>query len=358
MTRIGVDGHVLTGKFQGTRTTLSRLLRAVAEQIGDRSLIVYSDDPREARALLSSPPYEFAALGHAGSLRRLLHVLPSAFRRDRIDLGVFQYIAPLTGRHLVFVHDILPITHPQYFPWRMRLQLGLFLRLSVKRAAMVVAVSEYTRRELELRLGISPDRLRVVLNGPSFEPTVFDTPYRPASDRYILTVGRIEQRKNIPLLVEAFQKAAVPGVRLVIVGTHDAGFDYVLPDDPMIEWRRGIDDAALIDLYRGAGLFVYPSAAEGFGMPLLDALLFGLPVISSDRTAMAEVGADLADFFDPESPDATGILADRIRGHFGIAPISPPSDAARIALAARFDWNRSAIDFLNAVDDATAHRSR
>jgi len=358
MVKIGVDGHVLTGKFQGTRSTLSRLLRAVAPRIGERELIVYSDDTDEARALLDAPPYRFAALAHVGSLRRLLHTMPRLFRRDRVDLGVFQYIAPLTGRHLVFVHDILPITHPQYFPWTMRAKLAIFLRLSVQRAAMVVAVSDYTRGELERRLKIPPARLRTVLNGPSFDTEVFASLARPASDRYVLTVGRIEQRKNVPLLVAAFCKAAVPGVRLVIVGTHDAGFDYALPDDPTIDWRRNLDEAALIDLYRGASLFVYPSAAEGFGMPLLDALLFGLPVISSNRTAMAEVGAGLAEFFDPEAPDAVALLAERIAAHFADRPVARPDEDQRKTLSAHFNWDRSADDFLNAVDAATAPSAR
>lgn len=348
--KIGIDGHVLTGKFQGTRSTLSSLLRALAARPSGHEIIVYSDDPDEARKMLGADHFRYEALGSAGSIKRLFSIFPRLFRRDRVDLGVFQYMAPMTGRHIVFIHDLLPISHPRFFPWKMRMRTRIFFTLAIRRAAMVVAVSEFTKAEVGRLYGLGPDRLHLVRNGPSFPPEAFAGDPQPASERYVMAVGRIEARKNVPLLVDAFLKADVPGVRLVIVGAHDLGFDYRLPDDPRIELRKGLNDAALVDLYRAASLFVYPSAAEGFGLPLLDALLFGLPVISSDRTAMAEVGEGLATFFDPDATDAVDVLAARIAGHFGRMLVPAPTAAERVALAVRFSWDRAAEDFLAAVD--------
>lgn len=356
--RIGVDGHVLTGRFQGTRSTLSALLRAMAPRLGGREVIVYSDAPEEARALLGVEGYRYAGLGHAGSIKRLLAVFPRLFRRDRVDLGVFQYMMPLTGRHIVFIHDLLPITHPHLFPFAMRLRTRIFFGLAIRRAAMVLAVSEYTRGEIARLYRIEPERLRVVLNGPSFPAATYAGPRAPGAERYILAVGRIEPRKNVPLLVDAFLRADLPDVQLVVVGSHDNGFDYRLPDDPRIVGRRGLDDARLIDLYRGASLFVFPSAAEGFGIPLLDALLFGLPVIASHRTAMAEIATGVAETFDPLAPDACDVLARRIAGHFANAPVAAPDAAQRAALAARFNWDRAADAFFAAVDAATSVEQR
>lgn len=349
--RIGIDGHVLTGRFQGTRSTLSALLRSVAPRLGGRELIVYSDDPREAAAMLGAEGIRHEALGRGGSIKRLLSI-PRLFRRDRVTLGVFQYIAPLTGRHVVFIHDLLPITHPHLFPFAMRLRTRIFFSIAIRRAAMVLAVSEFTRREVERLYGLGPDRLRTVLNGPSFAPETLAGDHRPAGERYILNVGRIEPRKNVPLLVDAFLKADLADVKLVIVGSHDNGFDYRLPDDPRIVWKQGISDEELVALYRGASLVVYPSEAEGFGIPLLDALLFGIPVLASDRTAMKEIAAGIAETFDPTAAEAPDLLARRIAGHFGGAPIPAPTRAQRDALFARFNWDRAAEDFLAAVDAA------
>ncbi|MFZ3484872.1 glycosyltransferase family 4 protein [Sphingomonas sp. 3-13AW] len=316
----------------------------------DRTAIVYSDAPEEARELLGTETYEHAALSHSSSIRRLLRVFPALFRRDRVDLGVFQYMAPLTGRHIVFIHDLLPITHPHLFPLKVRVRTHLFFSLSIRRAAAVVAVSRYTHDEIARIFPSVRHKLRTVLNGPSFPPETYDAPAISSPDRYILTVGRIEPRKNGVLLAEAFRRAAVPGVRLVIVGAWDPEFPRGSIEGAGVEVRQGVNDTALVALYRGASLFAYPSSAEGFGVPLLDATLFGLPVIASNRTALPEVGGDLVEYFDPDAPDAVDQLANRIRGHFEDQPIRRPNEAARAAQAARFSWDRAAIDFLAAVD--------
>jgi len=345
---IGFDAHVLTGKYQGTRSTLTNLLRALGDRIGTRRLIVYADDPVAARAAIGVDAFEYVALAGRGAIRRLL-AFPRLFRRDGVTIGVFQYIAPLAGRHVVFVHDILPLTHPRYFPLGMRLRMRVFGALAIRRAALVIVVSEDTRAAVQARFRLPPERLRVVLNGPSFPQAAYDGA-EPAALRYILTVGRIERRKNVGLLIEAFRAAGLADVRLVIVGAVDAGFGFEVPHDPRVDLRSRVPEDALIALYRGASLFVYPSAAEGFGIPLLDATLFGIPTIASNRTALPEVGGDLVRSFDPEAADAVPTLAALIAGHFGASPVPAPSAAQRRAQAGRFCWERAADAFLAGID--------
>ena len=354
MIRIGVDGHVLTGKFQGTRTTLSSMLRKVAPLLGERELVVYSDDPKEAAGLLARPQFAYRDLGGAGSIKRLFALFPKLFRRDRIDVGVFQYIAPFSGRHIVFIHDILPLTHPHLFPFKVRLRTRLFYTLSIRRAALVAVVSDYTRQQVQQKFGVPAARLQTVLNGPSFEREVYFAEKTPPDERYIMTVGRIEPRKNTALLAEAFRKSGVEGVKLKIVGSFDPEFERGKVEGDNVEILTGLDDDALVALYRGAALFVYPSEAEGFGLPLLDAVLFGLPVISSNRTSLPEVGGSLATYFDPTAPDAADILALLIQAHFGEEPIVRPTLEQRQAHAEQFDWSRSARQFLDAVDAVVA----
>lgn len=347
--RMGVDGHVLTGRYQGTRTTLSNLLREVAPRLKCCVAIIYSDDPAAAYHLINTDAFEYHSLGSAGSIRRLSRTLPVLFKRDRIDIGIFQYMTPLTGKHIVFIHDLLPLTHPHLFPLKIRVRTRLFFWLSIRRAAGVVAVSRYTHAEIARVFPFARRKLFTVLNGPSFAPEIYTAPCTPSPNRYILTVGRIEPRKNIALLFTAFRRAAVPGIRLVIVGSWDPDFPRGSIEGDDVEVRSEVDDALLINLYRGASLFAYPSEAEGFGVPLLDATLFGLPVIASDRTALPEVGGSLAEYFDPTASDAVDVLAARLKEHFTDNPIRCPTNEEREAQAAQFSWSRAADDFLTAV---------
>jgi glycosyltransferase involved in cell wall biosynthesis len=350
--RIGIDAHVITGKFQGTRTTLLSLLQALARLSPSHDIVVYTEDPVQAATVVGSTSFAYRTLAHSGPIKRLLKTFPRLLREDRADVAVFQYNTPIFGpaKRIVFIHDILPITHPQFFPLVNRLRIWLFFTLSVRRSALVIVVSEYTRQMVQSYYKLPAERVHIVLNGPSFPSATYTTSKCPERPRYILTVGRIEKRKNIALLVEAFRRADVPAVRLVIVGAHDLGYGYRFPDDPRIENKVGLDDDALVKLYREASLFVYPSAAEGFGIPLLDALLFGIPTIASDQTAMKEIATGIALTFDPVRPDAEEVLARHIAGHFGDAPIPAPTADQRAALHDRFNWDQAATAFLSAVE--------
>jgi glycosyltransferase involved in cell wall biosynthesis len=335
------------------------LLQALGKCRTQHDLVVYTDNPERAQALLGEHCFHYVALGGAGRIKRLLVVLPRLLRRDRIDVAVFQYTAPILGRtkRVVFIHDILPLTHPQYFPFFNRLRVFLFFSISIRQAAIVLVVSEYTRQAVLARYKLPTYSVQTVRNGPSFDREVYKAPCVPAKPLYILTVGRIEARKNVPMLVEAFRKAEVPELRLVVVGAFDLGFEYVFPEDSRIEIRAGVSDEDLITLYRGASLFVYPSAAEGFGLPLLDALLFGLPTISSDRTAMAEIGDGIAAMFDPTADGAADRLAMLIAGHFGGHPVHAPSESQQRDLAERFSWDRAAVDLVAAIESINGLRS-
>ena len=352
---LGFDGHVLTGKFQGTRTTLGNLLKALAREAEPNEIAVFCDDPAEARRNLGEHDaqidrLQFLALTTRSSLKRLLIEIPQKLTRLGIGYGVFNYIAPLRGRSVVIIHDVLPVTHKQFFPTLFRIRSVIWYFISVHRARLVVCVSDYSARELLHHFGRGlAHKVCTIHNGPSFAVDAYFEPDSERQPRYILCVGRIEQRKNVHLLVDAFTKAKVDGVDLVIVGSYDHGFAYDFPDDPRIRRISGLDEQDLIELYRGTSLFVYPSAAEGFGLPLLDSVLFGIPTLASDRTAMPEVAGDLAEYFDPTAPGAAEWLANRIAAHFGDRPVARPGLDARRAHAEKFSWSGAARALLQAV---------
>ncbi|MEP9404574.1 glycosyltransferase family 1 protein [Sphingomonas sp. VNH70] len=349
--RIGIDAHVVTGRFQGTRTTLTRLLQALARRAPPHDVFIYSEDPVVAKSSIGDSNFRHEKIEQGGGIKRLLKIFPRIFQRDHIDVGIFQYNTPLLSKtkNIVFIHDILPMTHPQFFPIVNRIRIWIFFSISIARSSLVVTVSEYTRQQVLRFYRLAPNRVLTILNGPSFNPACYNLPRLKPANPYVLAVGRIEERKNIHLLVDAFHKTNVEA-NLIVVGAFDLGFKYEFPNDSRIESRKGLGDLSLIELYRGASLFVYPSAAEGFGLPLLDAMLFGVPTIASCLTAMEEIAGNMIETFDPTDPSACDWLAARITSHFAEKPVAALDTVQRTALAGRFNWDNAADRLIKAVE--------
>jgi glycosyltransferase involved in cell wall biosynthesis len=224
------------------------------------------------------------------------------------------------------VHDLAILRAPGAFPRWHRLYGSAGLRRVLRSADAVVAVSEFTRDEVVELAGVPADRVRVVPNGvdPVFVP---DGP-RVDGD-YVLAVGTLEPRKNLARAVEAAQ---VAGVELRVVGAR--GWGGVDVDG----WVGEVPDTELAALYRGARCVLYPSLYEGFGLPVLEAMACGVPVVTSRGTAMEEVAGEAAVLVDPldVSAIAEGIATSAARR----------DELVRVGLerARAFDWKQSADD--------------
>lgn len=364
--KVGFDASVLKGRYQGSKTVLARLATAMALAAPDMDIQLYSSSSLELR----DAPENLKHVKTTPALRllELAWRLPSASIRNDLQAMIYQYImAPWEKRGVVVIHDILPITHPHLFSLFFRLRSAILFSISIISARLIVSVSEYTSGEIAARFPSAASRVVTVPNGPSFSAPVYfsrslDDDKEPFEFRdlvYILCVGRIEKRKNIDLLISAFKAASLPAVSLVIVGALEGEPVDGLEGSGVVH-LTGVSDEMLISLYRSASLFVYPSEAEGFGLPLLDSVLFGVPTLASGLTAMPEVGGALAEYFDPTQPDAATQLAARITAHFGGHRVRAPSLAARVDHAARYSWERSGrilIDRLR-VQDADARQFR
>jgi len=208
------------------------------------------------------------------------------------------YYAPLRPRvpTVVTVHDLAVLRRPDWFPRWTRTYAPRVVPQMIRAATRVIAVSEFTAREVETVLRIPRDRVRVVPNGvdPAFTP---DGP-RVDGD-YVLAVGTLEPRKNLRRTIEATRRL---GVELRVVG--DRGWGGV---EAGVGWLGRVDDDELARLYRGARCLVYPSLYEGFGIPVAEALACGTPVVTSRDSAMAEVAQGLGVLVDPE--DVASIAA-------------------------------------------------
>jgi glycosyltransferase involved in cell wall biosynthesis len=204
------------------------------------------------------------------------------------------YHAPLRSRIPVVatVHDLAVLREPGHFrPWT-RLHAAAWLKPALRAAARVIAVSEFTKREVVELAGVPADRIRVVPNGAD---PAFAAEGPAAEGDYVLAVGTLEPRKNLARLAEATRTL---GLELRVVGAPGWGGVELSG----ARWLGRLPDEEVAALYRGALCLAYPSLYEGFGIPVLEAMRCGAPVVTSAGSAMAELADGAAELVDPLDP--------------------------------------------------------
>ena len=210
----------------------------------------------------------------------------------------------LARRHVVMIHDLSPWDHPDWFGRGYRLKTLVMNRAWSRFSPMVLFPSQFSADRASALLGIEPGRARVVGNAHRWREGV---PRRdPSADPYVLTVSTLSTRKNLQLIIDAWQETRRrrPGLRLKVVG---AAGNAVLRGGATVDTRAGVDvlgyvsETELDELFIGATALVSASRYEGFNIPVLDALCLGVPTAISDIPVHRELYADNAEFFDPDS---------------------------------------------------------
>jgi len=315
--KVGVDVAPLVLDAAGT----ARYVRGVLGALEER-------DDVEVRRLTWGGPGRLTAV--ARDVGWYLAGLPLQARGlDVLHCTTFR--APLRAPLpvVVTVHDLAVLRHPEYFTTWTRLYGRSLLVRVLRSADRVLAVSEFTKREVTALAGVPPDRIRVAHNAAS---DAFG-PDGPADEgEYVLAVGTLEPRKNLPRLIEATRRL---GVELRVAGARGWG-GVEVADDAGVRWLGRPSDEELATLLRGALCLAYPSLYEGFGIPVLEAMHCGTPVVTSAGSAMEEVAGDAAELVDPR--DVASIAA-------GIERALARRDALRaagLARAPRFTWAATA----------------
>ncbi len=212
---------------------------------------------------------------------------------------------------VVTIHDLSYLYFPEDFLKKDLYQLKNWTQSSISKATKVIAVSKTTKKDIEKAYGASQDKVIVVYNGYEKIHTSAEGKLRVNLSRnpYILYVGTLQPRKNVTFLIEAFSKikSSYPDMKLVIAGKkgwlYEKIFEKVedLGLDDEIYFTDFITDNQLIFLYKNAFCLVLPSLYEGFGIPILEAMSFRCPVVSSFTAALPEIGGDAALYFDPKN---------------------------------------------------------
>jgi glycosyltransferase involved in cell wall biosynthesis len=261
------------------------------------------------------------------------------------------FAARVRDRPLVLtVHDLIALRRPELFSRTIALQIRL-ARRHMRRADRILTGSEHTRNELVELVGIPPSRVDVTPYGVEerFRPLDRDPGWLRErfgiGSRYVLCVGTLEPRKNLVGAVRAFSRAAESVEDCVLVvaggrGWRNEAFERELAGAPGRVVLTGfVSDEELVGLYSGADCFLFPSLAEGFGFPVLEAMACGAPVVSSDRTSLPEVVGDAGLLVDPEDEAAVAAALERVLTEPGLGERLREQGLER---AARYSWDACA----------------
>jgi len=328
---IGIDAsRAARGKRTGTEKYSFQLIRHLVALDQKNRYRLYFDRPpfyelRIANCELRVMPFP----------RLWTHVRLSweMMRRPPDVLFVPAHVLPIVHppRSVVTIHDLGYLHFPRAHRLLDRLYLDLSTRFNARAAAHIIADSQATKRDLVERYGVEPSKISVIYPGydeEAFQPVrereaieAVKTRYGIAGD-YILFVGTIQPRKNLVRLMEAFSllKRQAADLQLVIAGKkgwlYEAVFRRVeeLGLEGQVVFTGYVAEEDLPALFSGARLFVFPSLYEGFGLPVLEAMACGTPVVCSNASSLPEVAGDAALLFDPLDVEGMAAAMERILG--------------------------------------------
>jgi glycosyltransferase involved in cell wall biosynthesis len=362
--RIAFDGTTLTPGRTGVGYYTEHLLQHLAKEVaatGDE-LVVMSNKPIDTQVPL--PPHVRVHEGHRFPIRigwmqlRAAHAL-DAVRPDvaHFTNGMIPYGSPVAT--VVTVHDMSLRLYPRCHPLRRLLLNRPLMHVAIRQASSIVTVSESARRDLLRLHGVPSERVSVVHEAAS--PV-----FRPIQDRawlddiraryglpprFILYVGTIEPRKNLMRLMTAFAAARRAGIpqRLVCVGPYGwsssdlSGHIEKLGVKDAVHFTGYVPFEHLPAIYNLGDFFVFPSLYEGFGLPVVEAMASGVPVLTSNTSSLGEIAGDAAITIDPTDTDA---MEDAIRRLATDAGLRRDRSERGLQRARHFSWTQTARQML------------
>lgn len=365
--RLGIYApNMTTGVPSGVERYVTELLKALARLETGHEFILFSDGPAPASMRrVALPP-----MGWWGRLRSDHGGFGRIARRERLDLihcAKSSVPAGLDCPAVTTIFDVIFLRYPEFYPSWWRWYWRGQLRRSVRRSAAVICISETTARDLGAFLPGCRDRLRAV-------PLGVDADFGAIPDRaveeerrllgvetpYFLGVGNLTVRKNIPILLEAVKEVRRRHpVRLVLAGALDYGARGILglldeaEREGVARYLGCVGSGSLAALYRGALALVYPSQYEGFGLPVLEAMSCGCPVVASSGGSLPEVVGDAGLLVEPGSAETLAAVLGRLLEEDGLRQALARKGRMR---AAGFSWRRTAEETIQVYQEVLGRK--
>ena len=374
---IAIDAHSVGAQLAGNESYAVNLIEALAEIDQTNLYTLYITKPAAIDRFASRwPNFKVRQTLPHTPLVRIPLTLSAELRRHPVDVLHVQFTAPPFAPCPVVttIHDLSFEHLPETFKRRSRAQLQLTVRRTARKAALILTLSEFSRRDIIETYAVDPERVIVT---PAAAPTHFklvadERELEKIRERYgiganyLLSLGSIQPRKNLTRLIEAYSwlRTSRPASRLpqlVIAGKRgwldDEVFRAARQDglNESVKFIGYVPEEDLPALYSGATCFVYPSYFEGFGLPVLEAMQCGAPVIAGNQTSLPEVAGDAALLFDPFDTWALGEAIARVIDH--------PDYRAELRArgrkrAAGFSWIATARSTLKAYESAASRSTR
>lgn len=359
--RIAIDAHSVGARLGGNESYAVNLIEALAQidEVNDYTLYVTTTEARD-RFHQRWPNFKVRTTLPHTPLIRIPLTLSAELRKHPVDVLHVQFTAPpfCPCPVVVSIHDLSFEHLPHTFHRRSRTQLRLTVRHSAKRAAKILTLSEHTRRDVIETYGIPPERITAI-------PLAAPRHFSPVEDNrelqrvrhnygidgpYILSVGSIQPRKNLARLINAYAslrgkyaEAELP--KLVLVGKRAWLYDETMRALTQTGLKESViltgyvPEPDLPTLYSGALCFVYPSYFEGFGLPPLEAMKCGAPVIVGNQTSLPEVVGDAALTVDPYDVSSIAAAIERLVKDSDLRRELSVKGRSR---AETFDWSETA----------------
>lgn len=300
--KIFFEASVLNKEFQGTYTYVKEILIELSKK---NNLVIYlgvNSSKNIPSEILNSEKFIILEYFFENKFFQLNLEIPYLLFSKGIKHAVFQYVSPFfkipNCNYYPVIHDVLFLDYPKYFSRSYSNIRKILFRISAKLSKKVFTVSQYSKTKISKHFNLEKNKIVVTPNGikNSYKQFKYDKKY--SSDyifqnyglrNYALYVSRIEQRKNQGFLLK--YKKLIPQINLVFIGSmtfNNPELEKKINKDSNVYWFNDIMENDLAHFYNAANLFIYPSLAEGFGIPPLEAAFFKVPVLCSNSTAMKD----------------------------------------------------------------------
>lgn len=366
--KIFVDGYLLNKEHQGTKTYIKELYKEFAKQ--NPNFLIYIgcfEDKLIEKEFSEFTNIKFIYFKQSKRVLRMFFEIPKIISEYKFNYAHFQYVIPFvklkTCKYIVTIHDILFNDFPEYFSLSYRLKRNFLFKQSAKKADILITVSEYSKKRIQKvyktkkkEIFITPNGVsKIFLENYNKDDAIKSIHCKYNVKNYLLYVSRIEPRKNQQAILKVFSEIENTDLNVVFIGSktlknHILDHEYQNLSEKLkerVHFFNDISETDLLEFYRASKVFIYPTFAEGFGIPPLEAAALKIPVLSANNTALEDFY-----FFKPYQIDISDLelfknkLNEMLENNNQHNLINIQKEIKK-----KYTWEQSSKEFLNILNN-------